>query len=287
MKQLLYSPKSRFINIVGREIHYTQWGNPDHPVLFMLHGFARNCHDFDHLADFLSKEFFVICPDMPGRGLSSWEEHTRNYALPIYNVIMMGLIQKIGCKYLSWLGTSMGGLLGISLAASFLNKRITHMIINDVGPFIPLDIVKSIAKGAKTISIFNHFREFRSHLKTHYAPFGQLDEHEWTKFAAHSVRRTKLGGYKANYDVGISDNFDGYNKDLNMWSVYKQVESKILLIHGQNSDLLPNDLVKKMIECHPHTQLHEVKDAGHAPYLNGQKEIERIRTFLLEKTEEK
>jgi pimeloyl-ACP methyl ester carboxylesterase len=274
---------SNFIDCVGREIHYREWGDKDAPAIIMWHGFARSAHDFDLIAGYLSDKYRIICPDTPGRGLSSWEEKSEDYNLAVYGVIVLELIKQLEVKTIRWLGTSMGGILGMGLAAGFLQDKITHLIINDVGPMITADATKRIASATKEAVSFKTFREFLDHIKNIYAPFGNLSDDEWVKLARDSVRRTDRGQYTTHFDPRITAHFEDSLDDFDMWDIYDKIEAKTLVIRGQKSDLLEAKVAKQMTKRGPMAEFVEIEDAGHAPYLHNKEQWKIVEKFFNKK----
>ena len=130
--------RSSYIQAAGFEIHVTEWGEKAKPALVMWHGLARTGRDFDEAAEALSDTYFVICPDTLGRGLSSWaRDYTVDYSYRVFGETAIGILDHYGIGDLRWVGTSMGGLIGVTLAAGALRERITHLVINDIGTDIP------------------------------------------------------------------------------------------------------------------------------------------------------
>ena len=112
---------------------YTEWGEPDNPkVLVCVHGLTRSGRDFDFLAERLAGEYRVVCPDVVGRGRSDWLKNKALYGVPQYAADMVTLLARLNVDSVHWLGTSMGGLIGMALAAQE-NTPIARLVLNDVG----------------------------------------------------------------------------------------------------------------------------------------------------------
>ena len=140
------APRSAYLDIAGVEIHVTEWGDKTKPALVMWHGLARTGRDFDEAARALSDSYFVLCPDTPGRGLSAWaRDPVRDYCYRRFGEVALLVLDRYGIGNLRWVGTSMGGLLGVTLAAGALRERMSHLVINDIGPEIPEAAIDRIA----------------------------------------------------------------------------------------------------------------------------------------------
>ena len=129
------TPSSHYARVLDREIHFMQWGNRDAPVLVAAHGLARTGRDMDDLAAWFSDRFCVICPDTIGRGLSQWSpDPDTEYGMDFYVRHVTALLDSLGIGRMAWVGTSMGGAVGMVAAAGPLGGRITHLVLNDNAP---------------------------------------------------------------------------------------------------------------------------------------------------------
>lgn len=277
------APRSTFLDAAGFEMHLTEWGDRTKPALVMWHGLARTGRDFDEAAAALSADFFVLCPDTLGRGLSAWAERgAADYTFHTYGAMTGAMLDHYGVDRLAWIGTSMGGLLGITLAADLLRDRITHLVINDVGPDIPPDSAKRIADYVGNPPVFDTMSDYEAWLRRTYAPFGVNTEAFWRRMVDTSMRRTDSGKVTVHYDPAIVSLMGENKADLDVWDAYDAVIARTLLIRGENSDVLPPTIASAMRMRGPCPDLVTVPGCGHAPTLADEKQIERLRTFLLE-----
>ena len=272
--------KSLFVSCLDREIHVRTWGNPKNPVLICWHGVSRNGGDFSFLARNLQKDFYILAPDTIGRGFSSWEDDPEKYKIEFYILIIQELIQKLGFEKFAWLGTSMGGTLGYLLAATSFKEKITHLILNDIGPILKAQPLIRIGAYLGQQIEFQTFIEFKNYLQKIYASFGPLEEDEWTEMAFLSARKSDKGLFTNHYDLKIAENFKKLSQDIDLFPYYDQIACPTLLIRGKSSDLLTEDLAHEMCQRGPKPQLWVIEDAGHAPLLHRREEAERVRGFL-------
>lgn len=281
-------------------IAYTEWGNwsTQFPATFCVHGLTRNGRDFDDLANYLSNRGrYVLCPDVVGRGESSWFKNPSHYNFPQYVSDMNALIARANAHSIDWVGTSMGGIIGMMLAA-LPNTPIRKLVINDIGPQIPLTGLKRLGKYAGTNPIFTSMEEAKNYCKINYADFGVLSEEQWTAFTEHSVRQTAPNLYTFKVDPGIRHSksksqwfnefihhplkaLEGIFYDVDLWSVWHQIRCPVLVIHGKKSDLLTTEIILKMRQSHPNVEVYEIENAGHAPALLESKNHEVIYEWLL------
>lgn len=294
--------KHSFLGISNEGFHnvaYTEWGSSDLelPTVLCVHGYTRNSHDFDALAYYLSmKGRHVFCPDMVGRGDSSWFKNSHNYNFTQYQSDMNALIARTKAQEFDWIGTSMGGLVGMMLAA-LPNSPIRRLILNDIGPQIPLFGLRRLAKYAGKEPEFHDMEEAKKFYKLNFSEFGTLTEKQWDDFTAHSIEQVAPGRFVAKVDPGIknpkstlqvvSDFFhhphkalEGILYDIDLWSIWQQIKCPVLVIHGVHSDLLTPEIIKRMKRVHNKTEVYEVEDAGHAPALLQTDQHEKIEDWL-------
>ncbi len=274
-------PRSAYVEAAGFELHVTEWGDPALPALVMWHGLARTGRDFDELASALSDSFFVLCPDTLGRGLSSWaRDFRRDYSYAAFGDSALGLLDRYGIDRLRWIGTSMGGLIGVTLAAGRLKGRITHLVINDIGPDIPAAGAERIAAYVGSPPVYDTVAELEAWLRRNYAPFGDNTDAFWRRMADTSARRTDDGKVTVHYDPHIVSQFTHHKADLDVWDAYDAIEAKTLLLRGEASDVLSREVAERMTLRGPRPRLVEFAGVGHAPTLAGEAEIGLLRTFL-------
>lgn len=276
------SPSHHFLNCQNFEIHYTEWGQVDAPVVICWHGLTRTGRDFDELAEALATRYRVICPDTPGRGLSQWSDSPlEHYIVPFYAQIALDLANQLGIQQFKWVGTSMGGLIGMVVAA-IAPERVQKLVLNDVGPEIPVAAVERIRTYAGSQPSFNNVSELEAWLRQVYIPFGENTDTFWRRMAMTSARRTGAGKVTLHYDVRLVEPFNHYNGEVTLWPLWEQIICPTLVIRGELSDLLSADQVEQMLARKPEANAQAVTFArvGHAPTLAMSEQIEVVADFL-------
>lgn len=273
---------SRYLRCAGREMHFTEWGAQNKEVVICWHGLTRTGRDFDALAQVLSQRYRVICPDALGRGLSEWAvEPEREYNLGFYAAMVLDLCRQLHIDQLRWVGTSMGGLLAIVLASNGLKGRITHLVLNDIGPEIPAEARQRITDYAAKPPVFDALTALEQWVRKAYAPFGLLSDSEWRQLAEGSSRRTDGGRITLHYDprlvIGRSS---AVNASLDLWDAYDLIQCKTLLLRGEASDILTTEIAEAMTQRGPRCEQVEIKHCGHAPMLNLSAQQNIVKTFL-------
>lgn len=270
--------------LLGTSFHnmaYVEFGNPAAPAVVCVHGLTRNSRDFDPLAEALSDRFHVVCPDLPGRGKSDWLEAAM-YQPPNYVVALSHLLAALN-KPVAWVGTSLGGICGLMLAAAG-NSPVTRMVLNDLGPHIPAAALGRIREYmTKVPERFPSIAAVEAHLRLIHAPFGRLTDAQWAHLARFSARPVldvlSGGAYALHYDPKITEPLKtSVPLDIDMWPLWALMKIPILAIRGERSDLLTEDTFERMQRDGAETLV--VPDAGHAPALMDQPTIDAIRAFL-------
>lgn len=263
------------------QIHYTEWGDPDNDrVLICVHGLTRNARDFDALATALETDYRIVCPDIAGRGQSDWLSNKADYTYPQYLVDMTALIARTKASQIDWVGTSMGGLIGLLLAA-LPNSPIQKLIINDIGPFIPKAALERIATYVGIPMTFSNLDEMEHYIREIAAPFGPLTDAQWQHLTVHGAKQTD-NGFTFAYDPGIAEAFhDSAQADVDLWSFWDQIQCPTLLIRGADSDLLMAADAKAMSERGPRAKVVEFEGIGHAPVLMDAEQIAVVHDWLL------
>lgn len=262
---------------------YYEWGDPANPrVLMCVHGLTRTGRDFDYLAQALSSDYRVICPDVAGRGRSEWLKVVDDYAPPNYANDMMTLIARLDVETVHWVGTSMGGLVGM-LIASQLDTPITRLVLNDVGPLITRASLRRIGEYVGKAPKFPSFEDAEKYIRLVGAPFGPLTDAQWRHLALHSTRLNDTGEYEMAYDPGIGEPFRKafFYTDVNLWPVYDAIRCPTLVMRGAESDLLLHKTVMAMSQRGPKAQIAEIPGVGHAPMLMDDMQVDIVRKFLL------
>lgn len=267
-----------------RQLVYHQWGKPDNPkVVICVHGLTRNGRDFDYLAEALMENYRVICPDIVGRGDSDWLTDPQQYGLPLYVADILTLCQQLSIRQLDWIGTSMGGLIGILIAAQFPHL-IRKLVLNDVGTFISQNTLVRIAKFfSQSPVIFDNFEQVLEYVSLVYASFGELSDAQWQHLAIHSVKPIAPGKYRLHYDPNIALPFqsESYQKqNLDFGNYWASITCPVLLLHGEKSDLLSPENINLMQESHPQLQVVNIPNCGHAPALMDSWQIELVKNWL-------
>jgi len=277
----MIQPRSTYVSAAGFEQHVTEWGDPAKPPLVMWHGLARTGRDFDEAAAALTDSYFVLCPDTIGRGQSSWAKDPKtDYSYKVYGDIVLAMFDHYGIGKLRWVGTSMGGLIGTTLAAGRLKDRITHLVINDIGPDIPAAGVSRISTYVGNPPVYDTIAEIEQWLRTNYKPFGQNTDAFWRRMADTSWRRTDNGRISVHYDPAIVGQFTHHKADLDVWDAYDALTAKTLILRGASSDVLSAAVAEEMTKRGPKPKLITYANVGHAPTLASDREIADLKTFL-------
>ncbi len=261
---------------------YWDWGSAgaDRRTLIAMHGLTRNGRDFDAVARVMRDRFRVVCPDVVGRGKSDWLTNPALYGYPQYLADAAVLIARTAAGPVDWLGTSMGGLVGMMLAAQPLTP-IRRLILNDVGPFIPKESLERIGSYVGLDPHFADIAGVEAYLRRVHAPFGNLTEVQWAHLARHSARALPEGGYGLAYDPAIALAFRaGPIADVELWPVWEEINCPVLVLRGAGSDLLTADTAAEMVRRKPGTKLVEFAGCGHAPALMDDAQIAVIRDWL-------
>ena len=266
---------------------YKEWGDPSNPeVLICVHGVSRVSDDFDDLAQALCDRYRVICPDVVGRGRSSWLKNPHYYAVPQYVSDMVALVARLNVKTVDWFGTSMGGLIGMGLA-SLPETPIRKMIMNDIGPTLNYAALLRIAGYLGLDRRFATFEEGEAYIRTVSASFGSHTNEQWQKLARDVLRQEPDGSWRRHYDPSIAKSFESMSEEsvikgeAALWLAYDAIRCPVLLVRGVDSDLLSPDTAKQMTERGPKAQLIELPYVGHAPTFVNSDQIDIARRFLL------
>jgi pimeloyl-ACP methyl ester carboxylesterase len=279
------SPVSRYLTLAGRSVHLLDWGRAGAPVVILWHGFARNAHDFDNLAAALSSQYRLLAVDTIGRGLSEWSPGPdAEYTVPFYARQAIELFAQLELTTARWVGTSMGGLIGMAAAATALKDRISHLVLNDVGPAIAPGAVSRILTYAGSPPSFASLPELEQYFRTIYAPFGISSDAGWRKLAETSVRRLPDGRLTPHYDPQIAAVLGRQAAAAtgDAWPLYDQIAARTLLLRGAVSDLLSEDTAAEMTRRGPKARRIDIPGIGHAPALDTPEQIALIAQFLAE-----
>ncbi|MDR0717548.1 MAG: alpha/beta hydrolase [Azoarcus sp.] len=261
---------------------YTEWGDPGNPrVLLCVHGLTRNGRDFDVLAQALSGEYRVVCPDVVGRGRSDWLGVKSDYAFPLYVSDIITLIARLGARHVDWVGTSMGGVIGMLLAGQ-PHTPVRRLVLNDVGPLISAEALRRIGRYIGRAPVFATMDDAEDYLRQIGAGFGPLTDAQWrhlTRYSAHPVDK----GYALLYDPGLGEAFHlmPILLDVDIWNAFEHIRHPVLALRGAESDVLARATWLAMGKRGPRAKLVEFPGIGHAPMLMAEDQIAVIRDFLL------
>ncbi|HEX9169350.1 MAG TPA: alpha/beta hydrolase, partial [Roseiarcus sp.] len=263
-------------------VAYSEWPGPaGAPTLLCVHGLTRNGKDFDAIAEKLSARYRVICPDMPGRGRSERLKNPAEYAYTTYVQDCAALIARLDVKTVDWLGTSMGGIVGMIVAAQPGNP-IRKLVLNDIGPYLAKEGLERIASYVGLDPTFPSLEAFEAAMRKLASPFGPLTDEQWRKMAIDMAERKPGGGWGLAYDPRIADAFKaGPIKDVDMWPMWDAIRSPTLVLRGADSDLLTHETAEEMTRRGPKTKLIELPGIGHAPALLSEDQTGAVRDFLL------
>lgn len=289
-------------------VAYVEWGPRDaRHIVVCVHGLTRNSRDFDELAAYLAvRGCRVVCMDVVGRGDSDWLENKADYGFAQYVSDAAALLARItapkpslltrlqgagGQHIIDWVGTSMGGLIGMMVAAE-PSSPVRGLVLNDVGPLIPWPALARLKLAAGGDGVrFASLGEVERYLREACTSFGPLTERQWRRLALNGSRRGK-DGYTLAYDPAIvstmragggagvafgADFFFG----IDLWKIWDAVKSPTLVLRGKESDLLLESTVQRMKERGPRMKVVEFPGVGHAPWLMSEEQIRPIADFLL------
>jgi len=267
-------------------MRYLEWGAADNPrVLVCVHGLTRVGDDFAHLAENLSDCYRVVCPDVVGRGRSDWLKDPTLYGLPQYAFDLTALIARLNADQVDLLGTSMGGLIGMSLAGQ-PNAPIGRLILNDIGPRLELDALVRIGEYVGEPKRFADFDQAVDYVRSISTGFGLKTAQQWRELTEPAMRRDG-SGWVFRYDPGIALSVKNPTAASNaaaeakLWELYDAVRGPVLLLRGADSDLLSRAAAVEMTQRGPRAELVEIAGVGHAPMFFDADQIAIVRRFLL------
>lgn len=279
-------PASRYLTCAGREVHFMDWdaagraGATAEPVI-AWHGLARTGRDMDPIAARLSARHRVICPDTIGRGLSQWSpDPAREYCLAFYERLAAELLDQLGIRSCLWLGTSMGGAIGLKAAAGALRGRIRRLVLNDIGPELAAPAVDRIRTYAGSPPAFATMGELEAYFRTIYKPYGWLPDAQWRALAETSARRLPDGRLTPHYDPAMVLQFEHHPEDYLQWSAWDALDLPVLVLRGESSDLLLPEVAEAMRTRGPRAVVATIPGCGHAPALNTPEQFALVERFL-------
>ena len=261
-------------------VAYFEWGAASNPrVAICVHGVGRNARDFDVIAETLATTHRVLAVDMPGRGESDWLVDANDYTFPTYLTTLTALIARSGAETVDWIGTSMGGLLGIVIAAQ-PKQPIACLVVNDVGPVIEPSAIERIRGYFGLDPAFGSYAEIEQYIRQVSATFGPLNDAQWAHITRSNVRQRPDGRWGLAYDPGIAVPFRAEAAPPDLWGVWDAVRCPTLVLRGAQSDLLSATTATQMAARGPKPDVVEFAGVGHAPMLLSADQIDPVVRFL-------
>lgn len=270
-----------------RKFAFREFGDINNPrVVFCVHGLSRNARDFDRLATALSSRYRIICPDMAGRGESDWLDDKNGYNYITYISDIGSLLLHLKITQVDWVGTSMGGIIGMMIASQqpLLIKR---MVINDIGSVVSAEGLKRILSFVGRKTVFDSRQEAMDALRFYLQPFGITLESDWEYMCDISFRQQPDGRYQFNYDPEITKPFkdaaiaaNNVVTDIDLSMAWNMVQCPVLLLRGSESDILSAATAQSMLKRVQPTKLVEFPSVGHAPALLCPEQIKVITDWL-------
>lgn len=262
----------------AHQMVYSDWGAETAArTIICVHGLTRSGRDFDRLASALAGAGFrVLAPDIVGRGRSGTLGPDADYETPQYIADILTMLTAENLSEVDWIGTSMGGLIGMGMA-SMPNHPIRRMLINDVGPFIPKEALQRIGDYVSVAWRFPEWEQAVSHARMAYAPFGLETDADWEYLAEITYKRSSDGCWVNAYDLRIAEPFkEGQIVDVDLWALWETLSLPILVLRGAESDLLTREDADAMTKRGPQATLVEIPGCGHAPSLMVEDQIARV-----------
>jgi pimeloyl-ACP methyl ester carboxylesterase len=266
----------------GHRVAYHEWGASGNPrVLFCVHGLTRNALDFAVLAANLCAEWRVIAVDLPGRGKSDWLENAGDYTYPTYLADIFALLDHLAIESVDWLGTSMGGIIGM-LMARIAPNRLRRLVLNDVGAWIPAEGLRRILSYAGKRVFFESRAEAEAALRAICAPFGIREETNWQHLFASSLVEGDGGSVRLAYDPSIGASLAAQQEvsAIDLWPVWEAVHCPTLILRGEESDILTRETAETMRSRRDGVTLIELPGIGHAPSLMEPDQISPVEHWL-------
>jgi pimeloyl-ACP methyl ester carboxylesterase len=285
------TPRLAHVQCLGsRGLHrmaYWEWGDPANPrVLVCVHGLSRQGRDFDTLAAALAGHYRVVCPDVVGRGRSDWLADPAGYAVPAYLADMVTLLARLNAGTVHWVGTSMGGLIGMLMAA-LPNSPVGRLVLNDVGPAIEASALARIGAYLGQPVRWTSLDEAADALWSISQGFGPHSREQWLALTRPQVV-PEGERWKPHYDPAIAVPFRSITPDMvaagemALWQAYDGIRCPTLLLRGAASDLLSSATAQAMCQRGPRARLVELPGIGHAPTLVQPDQVKLVKDFLLE-----
>ncbi len=272
-----------------QRLHYTAWGNPAAQPVVCVHGLTRNARDFDFLANALSSDYYVLCVDVLGRGESSWAEGSSEYAVLNYAQQLLELLNGLNLAKPHWIGTSMGGLIGLTLQL-LAPQRLGKVVLNDVGPVIETAAVQRIAQYIGAAPHFESRAKALVYAKQVFASFGAVNDAQWAGLTDHYYLDQADGSVTVHYDPAVAivtkQQVAGLNPEAltagqaALWASLSSFQLPVLVLRGEHTDLLTPSTVNQMLASNPLVSAATIPNCGHAPHLMDSHQAQLIHQFL-------
>lgn len=272
---------------------YWEWGERDNPrVVVCVHGLTRQGRDFDTLARVLAADYRVICPDVAGRGRSDWLADPMGYQVPAYVSDMVALLARLGAPLVDWVGTSMGGLIGLGVASlrdGAGASLVRRLLLNDVGPALGADAIQRIGTYVGLPKRYASLDEAADYLWSISKGFGPHSREQWlalTRPQLKPVQDEQGDGFVSHYDPRIGLPFKAVTPALAaageamLWQRYDSLRCPTLVLRGADSDLLSRETALAMTQRGPKARLVELAGVGHAPTLIAADQVALVQEFL-------
>ena len=299
----LACPSQPLADGLGRRMAYWQWGDPTaQHVVLCVHGLSRQGRDFDVLAQALcarsAQPLRVVCPDVAGRGHSDWLADPMAYQLPTYAGDMLALVAHLQVQapvaQLDWVGTSMGGLIGLLLAGQTALQQatptwvpITRLVLNDVGPVVAWRFIERLRTYIGQTGQFDTLQAGADHLRRISPGFGPHTDAQWLALSTPMFKPLPQGGWTLHYDPALAAPVHaltpeaGQQGEALLWQLYDQIQARTLLLRGADSDLLTPEVALAMQQRGPRAQRLDLPGVGHAPTLVADDQVDAVASFLL------
>jgi len=282
-------PRLRHVQCLDtRGLHrmaYWEWGDAGNPhVVVCVHGLSRQGRDFDTLARDLCDRYRVVCPDVVGRGQSDWLEDPAGYQVPAYVADMVTLLARLDAQQVDWVGTSMGGLIGMGVA-SLKGSPLRRLVLNDVGPVIQWQAIQRIGGYLGQPAHWRDLDEAADAMWSVSQGFGPHTREQWLALSRAQLRPDG-DGFMPHYDPAIALPFRAVTPELAaagealLWQSYDRIVCPTLLLRGAESDLLTHDTAQAMTQRGPRARVFEFAGVGHAPMLVQPEQRQVVLDFL-------
>lgn len=264
-----------------QRVAYFQWGDPRNDrALICVHGLTRRGRDFDWLARSLEERYRVICVDLPGRGQSDWLSVAADYQPSTYLQNAAALIARLNVEQVDWLGVSLGGLMGMMLAAQ-PKTPIRRLVLDDIGGYVGAEALRRIAAYVGQDPSFPDRAGLEAYMREINTGYGPLTDAQWEHLVTHGSRLDENGAWRLHYDPKLAEPFkEGFSEPVALWPLWDLIACPVLILRGGESDILTAETAAEMVARKPGTQLVEFEGVGHAPMLLDPAQIDAVRRWL-------